>query len=133
MQHGYGGPSAHTQLHAMVCQSCGAMGPWCVNESDAVERWERRIDNQPENAKLDIDTDARPLRETRDRAEIAWLIETKSKPSMWWTGFPDFDSWEAWGTANQAIRFARKEDAEQCAIRQGALTSDFVATSHEWI
>jgi hypothetical protein len=69
----------------------------------------------------------------RDRVETAWLIETKSKPSLWWTGFPDFGSSEAWGTANQAIRFARKEDAEQCAIRQGALTSDFVATSHEWI
>jgi hypothetical protein len=65
--------------------------------------------------------------------ESGWLIETRSKPPMWWTGLPDFESAKAWGTANQAIRFARKEDAENCAMRQGALTSDFEATSHEWV
>jgi Lar family restriction alleviation protein len=69
VQYGYGGTSAHTQMYAVICRKCGSMGSWCVNKSDAVERWERRIDGQPENAKLGIDTDA--YRAAIARAEAA--------------------------------------------------------------
>jgi hypothetical protein len=44
-----------------------SMKPWCVNGSDAVERWDRSC--QPENAKLGIDTDA--YRAAIARAEAA--------------------------------------------------------------
>jgi Lar family restriction alleviation protein len=57
VQYGYDGTSAHTQMYAIICRKCAAMGPWCVNRSDAVERWDGRS-GQPENAKLGIDTEA---------------------------------------------------------------------------
>lgn len=63
-------------------------------------------------------------------AERAWLIEAQEiSGPVWlevrgWSGF----SWT--GNANQAIRFCRREDAEQ--IGKLIETVDWKATEHLW-
>ena len=64
--------------------------------------------------------------------ESGWLIETKSQPPMWWNGRPKRDGACAWGTANQAVRFVRKVDAETCLLSQGYSLAHNRATEHGW-
>ena len=64
--------------------------------------------------------------------ESGWLIETKSQPPLWWNGRPKRDGDCAWGTANQAIRFVRKADAELCLLAQGYSLAHNHAIEHGW-
>ena len=67
--------------------------------------------------------------------EVAWLIELRrsSQPPMWWTGHVSCAP--PWGTANQAVRFARKVDAEAVirAVLSAEIEKDCVATEHVWM
>jgi hypothetical protein len=49
-QEGYGGPNAHTQLFAIVCQNCGCMSSWCMVKEHAAIRWDTRV-TQPDEIK----------------------------------------------------------------------------------
>lgn len=52
---------------------------------------------------------------------------------MWWNGMPKRDGNGAWSSNSlDGIRFARKEDAEICAIAQGFKLSNVKATEHQW-
>jgi hypothetical protein len=64
--------------------------------------------------------------------ETGWMIEKKDAP-IWWAGFPARHGAMSWTIdPNIGIRFARKVDAELCAIAQGYSLSSVKATEHEW-
>ena len=68
-----------------------------------------------------------------EREATAWLIERRSigEHRMWWVADARC---QQWGTANQAVRFSRKEDAER--IIHGLLAADaemLIATEHSWL
>lgn len=65
--------------------------------------------------------------------ETGWLIEKPGAMPMWWNGMPKRDGNGAWSSNSlDGIRFARKEDAEICAIAQGFKLSNVKATEHQW-
>lgn len=66
---------------------------------------------------------------TGDGQEVAWLIE--SAGPMWWCALP---ACSHWGPAGEAVRFARREDAERVARfinPNGGLS--LKATEHAWV
>jgi len=64
--------------------------------------------------------------------EQAWMIEKKGA-LLWWNGKPKKYGLAAWSVAIDGIRFARKFDAEICAIAQGYSLSSVMATEHQWV
>lgn len=71
---------------------------------------------------------------TESRGEAAWLIEQIGRPA--WVGNPrgchPRSGW-VWTTAEQAIRFAREEDAYAVAFALKIEPSQFKVTEHLWM
>ncbi len=70
------------------------------------------------------------------REEYGWVIErgnsTAAEPKYWCAGHPDLHTFSAWTSNNeQAIRFARKIDAERAAERHMPDISVRIA-EHGW-
>lgn len=81
-------------------------------------------------AALDHLKDGNPATKSKD--ERAWLIERVNAPTAW-LGVPiGCHGKPTWTVANYAIRFARKEDADRCAIALGLKPDEFVVTEHVW-
>lgn len=71
--------------------------------------------------------------------EAAWLIEFETGNNWFSPGWRD-EKWDwIWPDANQAVRFARKEDAEAVILtfRRFDTTffahNKFIATEHLWV
>lgn len=72
---------------------------------------------------------------TKIEPETSWLLEVQlGGRAVWWRARADCG--RTWTTdANEAIRFARKLDAERCrdALRNvDAFMADAIATDHMW-
>lgn len=68
-----------------------------------------------------------------EQSSTAWLIE-RSRTPVSWLGVPlGCHGRPTWGTANDALRFAREEDAQRCAIVLGLPPDSFRCTEHAWL
>lgn len=75
------------------------------------------------------DTTARA--EQAERGDVAWLVERESRP-RWWTGRINGTGYREWTDESlEAIRFARREDAE-AMIRHLSIEYGSKATHHAW-
>lgn len=85
----------------------------------------RILDLLDENAAL------RSRAEQAERGDVAWLVERESRP-RWWTGRINGTGYREWTDESlEAIRFARREDAE-AMIRHLSIEYGSKATHHAW-
>lgn len=63
--------------------------------------------------------------------EVGWLLERQvAGRAVWWRGVRCGRDWTA--DASEAVRFARREDAERASLGIGPSWADAIATEHMW-